>query len=148
MNAQALVMTVHGALGVLAAAALTHPALLLRKGGPPSRRSRWLFGLLGLLTLAAYSLGLAIYGDYRAQVKRRLFEASVRAGLLFETKEHLAFVVLALTLGAAFAALVAPPPAREIRRTAALLLGLAACVCLIAVGLGIYVSSVRSFVWH
>jgi hypothetical protein len=145
VNALHLLATVHGYLGVLAAAALLHPAILLRDGRPLSRGMRWSIGLTAVVTSAAFSLGVSIYEDYREIVKRPLFVASRTVGLLFETKEHLAYAVIALTLGAAVCAFAAPADEPRLRRLAAVLFAAAALVCLAVVGLGTYVASVRGF---
>jgi len=137
--------TIHGHFGVLAAAALVHPALLLRKGAPLTRGKSWSLALSALLTVLTFGSGTLIYPSYTRIVKRELFYASTRAGLLFETKEHLAFAVLCLTLGALLAAVAAPRAATELRRAAALLFALAAALCLLSAGLGSYVASLRGF---
>jgi len=136
---------VHGYLAVLAAAALLHPAILLRAGKPPSRRARWAMLAATALSVATYGGGLLIYGSYRRLVKRALFSANLRAGLGFETKEHLAVLVVSLALGACFAVLVAPKSSVALRKTAALFFALAAATALVLVGLGTWVSSMRSF---
>lgn len=145
MNSLGLWTSIHGHLGVLAAAALLHPAILMRRGAPLSRGARWSISLTAIVTTLGFSLGVLLYGSYREQVKRALFSESIRAGLLFETKEHLAIAVVALTLGAAAAALGAPRDAREIRKTAALLFAFAALACIATASLGSYVTAVRSF---
>ncbi|MCA9593024.1 MAG: hypothetical protein KC776_06920 [Myxococcales bacterium] len=137
--------SIHGHLGVLTVAALVHPALLLRQGKPLTRRNRWAVGLSTAFTLAVYGTGIAMYGAYRALVKRHLFTDSVRAGLMFETKEHVAVVVVGLALGAAIAAFVAPKQATAVRRVAALFFAFAALAALCVVVLGTQVASVRSF---
>lgn len=144
-----LLESLHGHFGVLAAVALIHPAWLLRRGKPLSRGARWSVGLTALVTTAAFTLGLSIYEDYRETVKRRLFAFSSDAGWAFETKEHLAFAVVALTAGATVAAFATAgqrtPEARRIRRLAAAAYAAAAVLCLVVVGLGTYVASMRSF---
>ena len=145
MNGLALLESVHGHLGVLAAAALLHPALLLFDGRPLTRGIRWSIGLTSTVTMAAFALGLGIYGDYRELVRRPLFVEDRAAGLLFETKEHLAYAVVALTLGAAVCALAAPRDRKSLRRLSALLFAAAAACCLLVVALGTYVASVGSF---
>lgn len=145
MNALALWASIHGHLGVLAAAALLHPAILLRRGSPLSRGGRWSLVLTAIVTTLAFSLGIFLYPSYRAEVKRPLFSESIRAGLLFETKEHVAVFVLSLTLGATLAVLVAPREARTIRRVASLLFAFAALACFTTASLGTYVSAVRGF---
>ena len=140
-----LLQSIHGHLGMLAAAALLHPAIVLRKGRPLGYRNRWSVSLATLFTVLAYSAGIAIYADYRGLVKRALFQANLHAGMLFETKEHLALAVVCLALGGLVAALAAPRSATGLRRTAALVYALAAALCLLTGGLGVYVTSVRGF---
>jgi hypothetical protein len=145
MNGLRLLESIHGHLGILATAALVHPALLLRRGKPLTRRNRWAVALAAGLSICAWSAGILIYGDYRRLVKRELFQASVRAGLSFETKEHLAVGVVCLASGALVAALVAPRSAQSLRRTAALVFALAATLAALVACLGSYVASTRGF---
>lgn len=140
-----LLEAIHGHVGVLAMAALLHPALLLWSGKPLSRNGRLALIASVLLVLAAFVLGLTIYPAYREEVKPDLFLASERAGLLFETKEHLAWLALVGSLGAGIAALVAPPRAALARRVAARVFLGAAVACVLTVGLGTYVASLVTF---
>jgi hypothetical protein len=140
-----LLETVHGHFGVLAAAALVHPAILLRRGDALPGRTRLLILLTTMAVVCAFSTGLVIYAHYRANVRTALFLRSVRAGLLFETKEHLAYAVVATTLAAGACVLAAPPAARDLRRAGAVLYAVAATLCLATVALGSYVASVRGF---
>lgn len=140
-----ILQSIHGHLGMLAAAALIHPAIVLRKGKPLGYRTRWSVSLSTGFTVLAYSAGIAIYAAYRNLVKRALFHTSLRAGMLFETKEHLALAVVCLALGALVAALAAPRSATALRRSAAIVYALAAALCLLTGGLGMYVTSVRGF---
>ncbi|MFO0564092.1 MAG: hypothetical protein U0263_00440 [Polyangiaceae bacterium] len=145
MNPLALTQSIHGYLAVLCVAATLHPALLLRRGKPLSRRNVWAIAAATVTTLSTFALGLGIYGDYRASVKRALFAESLRSGLLFETKEHLAFLVLSLVIGAATTALAAPRSRSDLRQAAALLFALAALGGAITGALGASVAAVRSF---
>lgn len=135
----------HGYLAVLAVAALLHPAIVLRNGRVLSRSTRWSVAASTLLVAGTYGAGLLLYGGYREHVKRALFTQSLRAGLLFETKEHLALVALCFALGGCLAALAAPSRSVAIRRTAALLYALSAMTTLLLVILGTYVSAIRGF---
>ena len=137
--------TVHGHLGILAAVALLHPAILLRNGRALTRGMWWSVVLTTAVTVLAFGTGIALYDDYRAVVRRELFAADPTAGLLFETKEHIVWAVLVLTLGAGAAALLAPKPDRHMRKAAAIVYAVAAAICLVAAGLGTYVAAVRSF---
>lgn len=145
MILQRILESVHGLFGVLAAAALLHPAISLRRGLPLSRGMRWSLGLTTAVVAGAFALGLTIYEDYREVVKRGLFAKAPEVGFLFETKEHLAFAVLALALGGGVAALVAPRDGRELRRAAGTLFALAFVGCCVVVGLGVYIAAVASF---
>lgn len=136
---------VHGHLGVLAAVALIHPAILLRKGRPLSRGMRWSVGLTTMVVVAAFGMGLFIYGDYREVVKRPLLLGSFEVGMLFETKEHLAWGVLTLALGAGVAAFAAPREAKRLRQLSAAFYAVAAVLCFVVVALGTYVASVQGF---
>ncbi|MBX3270404.1 MAG: hypothetical protein KF729_09100 [Sandaracinaceae bacterium] len=145
MNVPDLVTSVHGIVGVLALAAMIHPAIFLRDGRPLSRGLRLSLGLTALVTALAFGMGVAIYEDYRAIVKRPLFVRDPAAGLLFETKEHLAFAALALVLGAAACALLAPRARRDLRQLAAVGFAAATAITLTVAALGLYVSSIASF---
>jgi hypothetical protein len=140
-----LLESLHGHLGVLAAIGLVHPAILLRRGHPLSRGGRWSIALTALATALAFGSGAFIYPAYIRLVRRHVFSTSVPAGMLFETKEHLAFVVTCLTAGAAVAALCSPREEAAMRRAAALLFAAAALLCLLTAGLGSYVAAVRGF---
>lgn len=137
--------TIHGHLGVLAAAALLHPAILLRKGQPLSPRLRLAVLLSTSAVVLAFSTGLYIYPSYRNAVRPALFHASTRAGFLFETKEHLAFAVISTALGACVCALSAPREARALRQAASVSYAVGALLCIVTVCLGSYVASVRGF---
>jgi len=140
-----LLESVHGHLGVLAAVALVHPALLLRRGKPLTTGTRLSVVLTTLACVLAFGLGVGIYGDYRASVKPELFRLSARAGFLFETKEHLAFATAAFALGAAAAALLAPGDAEAVRRLSATLYGAAAVLALVVVAIGTWVHAIHGF---
>jgi hypothetical protein len=95
---------VHGHLGWLAAAALVHPAILLRNR---RRRAHLAVGLsLGLVTLVG-AIGAWIYGPYRDKLKQGIFLHAPSIGFLFERKEHLAFGAIGLAWAGAMAYLVA-----------------------------------------
>lgn len=140
-----LLESIHGHLGVLAVIALVHPAILLRRGAPLSRGVRLSVWLTTAACCAAFALGVGIYGDYRTHVKAELFRASVRAGFLFETKEHLAFATVALAVAAGVSALLAPRDAVSIRRLSAVLYAAAAVLGLVVASLGTYIQSIRGF---
>lgn len=84
---------VHGHLGWLSAAALLHPAWMLRR---PLRK-------LSLVTVASTVLvslplltALLIYPAYRASLKQGVFVRTPTVGWMFERKEHLAIGAVAL----------------------------------------------------
>jgi len=97
----------HGHLGVLAAAALIHPALMLR-----GRRRRGAIvvaaAATALVTLTGL-LGGLLYPGYRQLVKPALFARWPAVGWAFERKEHLG-VATVLLAWAGLAALLAEPP--------------------------------------
>jgi hypothetical protein len=140
-----LLESIHGHVGVLAMVALFHPALMLWSGKPLSRNGKLALGASLALVGLAFALGLTIYPAYREQVKPELFLASERAGLFFETKEHLAWIALVGALGAGVTGLVAPPRAVQARRIAARVFLGAAIACTIAACLGTWIASVRTF---
>lgn len=145
MTALRILETIHGHLGILAAVALLHPAITLRRGKPLSRGRWWSVVLATATTVAVFATGLWIYDDYREHVRRPLFAESPTVGFLFETKEHIAWAVLSLALAAGAAALLAPRQAPSIRKAAALLYATAAVICFLTAGLGTYVAAVRGF---
>lgn len=77
----------HGHIGVLAAAAVLHPAILLRN---PKRKAPLSVALAtALLTLAGF-MGAYVYPLYRVKLKQDIFLHADRIGWMFERKEHLA----------------------------------------------------------
>jgi hypothetical protein len=78
---------VHGHMGWLSAAALLHPAILLRN---PKRRAKLAVAVTTAFVTASGLLGAWIYPDYRAQLKQQIFIHTPKIGWLFERKEHLA----------------------------------------------------------
>ena len=53
-------------------------------------------GLAALLLTVTAILGATIYGPYSRRVRRTVYLASAQMGLLFERKEHLAVLAVAL----------------------------------------------------
>lgn len=88
-----LLERVHGHLGWLAAIALVHPAWLLRD---PRRRARLSVALAAATVTLSGLFGAWIYPQYSRGLRRSIYVASQAHGLLFERKEHLAVVVIAL----------------------------------------------------
>lgn len=145
MTVLRLLESIHGHLGVLAAAALLHPAILLRRGRPLSRGLRWSIGLTTAVVALAFATGLTIYDGYREHVRPQLLLEHYDTALLFETKEHLAWAVLTLALGAGMAALAAPRDAKRIRQAAAAFYSVAALLCLVTASLGTWIAAVSGF---
>ncbi|MGO8993043.1 MAG: hypothetical protein ACLQVI_06930 [Polyangiaceae bacterium] len=138
---------IHGHLGWLSAAALLHPAIILRN---PKRRARLSVSLATGLVVATALFGGYIYPLYRERIKQHIFIEGPKVGWMFERKEHLAVgaVVFALvgcvshlTLG-----LVAD---EEVKRTMARLAHraflVAFALALIVATLGVWVASYKSF---
>ncbi len=84
---------VHGHIGWLSAAALIHPAIVLRN---PRRKARGAALSGALVPTLAGALGAFLYRDFGRTLKRPLFTASHVMGELFERKEHLAVAAVAL----------------------------------------------------
>lgn len=136
----------HGHIGWLAAAALVHPAILLRN---TQGRAHWSVGLaVGIVTLAA-ALGAAMYPAYRETLRQPIFASSLTVGYLFERKEHLAFgvVMLAWTGGLAYGgAWMAEGPIREsLRRAAHRAFVVAAVLAVVTAALGTAVAAYKTF---
>ena len=115
MDPYRLAVDLHGYFGVLAFAALVHPALRLR-GGNLSRGDRWSIGLTTGTVVCLAMLAIWIYPMYRVQIKPDLLVAHYPIALLFEAKEHLGFYVVVLALGAGALAWTGADP--ESARTA------------------------------
>src|SRR5262249_32749606 len=88
-----LLERVHGHVGWLAALALAHPALLLRR---PRRNVLGVATAATVLVTLAASLGALLYPAYRGSIKPLLFATAPAAGALFERKEHLGVAALVL----------------------------------------------------
>jgi hypothetical protein len=93
-NALRALEHVHGHLGWLSAAALVHPAILLRRA---ERRAPLAALLATALVTTSGAMGAWVYPDYRRLLKQQIFIHAPRIGWMFERKEHLAVgaVVLA-----------------------------------------------------
>lgn len=94
---------VHGHLGWLAAIALVHPAILLRRH---ERRAHLSVALAVCVVTFAGALGASLYPAYRERLRQPIFAQAPGVGFLFERKEHLAFgaVLLAWVGALAYAA--------------------------------------------
>lgn len=91
---------VHGHAGWLSAAALVHPAIVLRRKG---RKAHLSVALAALLPAANGALGGWLYVAYRARLKPLIFEHAPDVGWMFERKEHLAFGTISIACAAALA---------------------------------------------
>ncbi len=136
----------HGHLGWLAAAALVHPAILLRW---PRRRANLAVAFaVGLVTVTG-ALGVTLYGSYRDRLRQPMFAQAASIGYLFERKEHLAFgaIVLSWAGAIAYAAeLRAEGDARQsLRRVARVAFAAAAALAVASAALGTAVASFKTF---
>jgi len=91
---------VHGHLGWLAAIALVHPAILLRR---TKRNADLSVALAVSVVTLVGGLGVAMYGDYRDKLRQPIFQHAPAIGFLFERKEHLAFGAILLAWAGAVA---------------------------------------------
>jgi hypothetical protein len=85
--------SIHGWLGWTSIGALTIPAVLLRRA--KRTRVEIVVACTALATIVAL-LGGFLYAYYTPMLKRAVYVASFRTGVLMERKEHLAVVALAL----------------------------------------------------
>lgn len=137
---------IHGHLGWLTAAALVHPAIVLKN---PKRRAHLAVGLAtGMATLTG-ALGAWVYGPYRDRLKQGIFIHAPSIGLLFERKEHLAFGAIGLAWAGAVAyvaAMGAEADTRAALRTFAWRAYMAsAALAFVVGGLGIAVATYKTF---
>ncbi len=137
---------VHGHLGWLAAIALVHPAIILRR---PKRKAHLSVGLAsGLVTVVGW-LGVGIYPAYREKLRQPIFADSLFYGYLFERKEHLAFgaIVLAWAGTVAYTAAVRArgEGVAALRRAAHVAFVASAGLALVAAVLGTLVAAHRTF---
>lgn len=141
-----LLVRLHGHLAVLGLALLLHPVITLSRRKALTKWTRWTAYLAAGLVALPFALGWLAYPTYREQVKPGLFQREHPALLLFESKEHLAALAVALAVSGALV-LRAAGSERTGRRAAWSLL-LAAWLCgTITTGLGIYVSAVAQPGW-
>jgi len=136
----------HGHLGWLAAIALVHPAIFLRRA---DRRARWSVGLAVALVTLAGAIGVSLYPGYRDTLKQSIFVSSPTMGYLFERKEHLAFgaVMLAWTGGIGYVAerLSEGNVRAAMRRVAHYAFVAAAAFAVVTAALGTVVASYKTF---
>jgi hypothetical protein len=136
----------HGHLGWLAAIALVHPAIVLRR---TKRRAHLAVGLaVGVVTLVG-CLGVALYTDYRDKLRQAIFQHAPMMGYLFERKEHLAFGAILLAWAGAVAYVGATRlegDVRErLRRAAHWSFVAAAVLAVVTAALGTVVATYRTF---
>jgi hypothetical protein len=86
---------VHGHLGWLSAAALLHPAIVLRN---PKRHAKLSVVLATSFVCATGALGAYVYPEYRRLLKQHIFREAAAVGWMFERKEHLAVGAMAFAL--------------------------------------------------
>lgn len=142
---------IHGHLGWLAVAALLHPAIVLRN---PRRRARLAVVLSTVTATLTGGLGALIYGDYSRLLRRAIYLASMKHGLLFERKEHLAFAAIALAWAGCALHLSARGPSGAVAgdagvtaraRAAWIAFVASALLTTVVATMGIVVASFRSF---
>jgi hypothetical protein len=138
---------VHGHLGWLAAIALIHPAIVLRR---TKRKAHLAVGLsVGMVTLAG-GLGAYMYGDYRDKLRQSIFQHARIIGYLFERKEHLAFGAMLLAYAGAIAYVVAMrlemgDTRDRLRRAAHWAFVAAAVMAVVTAALGTVIASYKTF---
>ena len=138
---------VHGHLGWLAAAALLHPAILLRN---PRRRAHLSVGFAAGFVTAVGAIGAYLYQPYRDLVKQKLFIEAPSVGYLFERKEHLAFGAIFLAWAGAAAYFAATRTTDEalrapLRKFAFRAFVFSCALTTITAALGVAVAVVRTF---
>jgi hypothetical protein len=137
---------VHGHIGWLAAIALVHPAILLRR---PTRRAHLSVALAVTAVTVTGAIGVSLYGAYRDTLRQAIFAHAPTMGYLFERKEHLAFgaILMAWAGAVAYAAAMrAPGSARvSMRRAAHWAFVAAAVLAVVTAVLGTIVAAYRTF---
>ncbi len=137
---------VHGHLGWLAAAALLHPAILLRNR---NRKAHLSVGLSTGFATGVGLLGTWLYGPYRDRLKQHIFIEQRWIGLMFERKEHLAFGAILLAWAGASAYTVAFRAKAEVKvslRTFAFrAFAVSAALAIATATLGTLVASYKTF---
>ena len=137
---------VHGHLGWLAAIALVHPAILLRR---TKRKADLSVALAVSIVTLVGGLGVAMYGDYRDRLRQPIFQHAPAIGYLFERKEHLAFGAILLAWAGALAYVGAAKlegPSRErLRKAAHWAFVSAAAMAVVTAALGTVIAAYRTF---
>jgi hypothetical protein len=137
---------VHGHVGWLAALALVHPAILLRR---TKRKAHLSVALATSVATLAGVMGVAMYGDYRDRLRQHIFQQARTMGYLFERKEHLAFGAIFLAWAGALAYFGATrlegQPREHLRRAAHWSFVAAAALCVVTAVLGTMVAAFKTF---
>lgn len=137
------VETLHGWLGWASIVSLSIPAFLLLRARRP--RDEIVVACTSFATLVAL-LGGWLYSYYTPLLKRAVYVASFRTGLLMERKEHLAVVALALAWCGCLLHVAGEDDARRTRaRIAHGCFVVAAVLALSIAVLGATVASTRTF---
>lgn len=141
-----LIEHVHGHLGWLSAAALLHPAIVLRR---TKRRAHLAVALATAFVTVASGIGAWLYVSYREKLRQGIFLHAPSIGYVFERKEHLAFGAVVLSWAGA-AAYVAAARAGSDTREALRIIAYrafvaAAALTAVAAILGTVVGVYRSF---
>ena len=134
----ALLERLHGHTAVLGLAVLLHTVITLARGRVLGKGGRWSAALAALLIALPSVAGWLLYPHYREQIKPVLVAENLSVALAFESKEHLAFACLCLTLSGVAVALAAPQHGPRV----ALPLLASAWICgVVTGGLGVFVAS-------
>jgi hypothetical protein len=140
---------IHGHLGWLSAAALLHPAILLRNANAKKRARLSVVLATGLVVVTAL-LGVWMYPEYRGRIKQHVFLEAPRLGWMFERKEHLAVGAVVLALAGCVSHLALPlfsdePTRRSMARLAHRAFVAAFALAALAACLGVSVAVYKSF---
>jgi len=137
---------VHGHLGWLAAIALVHPAIVLRR---TKRKAHLSVALSVGIVSAVFGIGCAIYTGYREKLRQHIFIEARPIGYLFERKEHLAFGAVMLAWAGAMAYLGATRLEGEtresLRRASHWAFVAAAVLTIVTASFGIVIAAFKSF---
>lgn len=128
----ALLERVHGHIALLGLAVLLHPVITLWRRKGLTRGTRLSANIAAVFLVVQYALGWLVYPTYRKTVKPGLVQEALPYAMAFETKEHLAIMAVALTLGGVGTLHAAGRT--EAGRKAARVLLLMAWLCGVAVG--------------
>jgi hypothetical protein len=137
---------IHGHLGWLAAMALVHPAILLRRS---ERRAPLSVALAAAIVTLVGALGITLYVPYRDELRQPIFAHAPTIGYLFERKEHLAFGAILFAWAGALTYAAASPVAgrlrESLRRTAHWAFVASAVLAVVVAALGTIVATYKTF---